>query len=161
MVAVVLILNGLLVLLCLYATWQVCRWRSILANVADALTAAERSTHRVLHSAPQAIATGQLATTQLQQQYRLLTLQLQQVQQILALLGLGQLAWRQYSRQHTLSRSRRSPSSHALIEDTVEDGFDLEKNLSRHAAQQPNRPGCLNVEENSDAIVNSNFRLQD
>lgn len=108
MVTVVLVLNGLLTLLCLYAAWQVWRWRSILANAADALTAAERVTHRVLRGAPQAIVTGQVGTTQLRQQYRILMLQLQQIQQILALLGLGQFAWRQYRRQFWQRRSHQA-----------------------------------------------------
>lgn len=99
MVMVVLVLNGLLALLGLYVFWQVCRWRSTLSKAADALTVAERVTHRVLRGAPQAIATGQLGTAQLRQHYQLLVLQLQQVQQILDLLGLGQLVWRQYRRQ--------------------------------------------------------------
>lgn len=135
MVTVVLILNGLIALLCLYGAWQVCRWRSILATAADALIAAERATHRVLHTAPQAIATGQIGSSQLRQQYQLLSLQLQQVQQILSLLGLGQLAWRQYKRKFykpnsSTSRSHRRNDYMDLVEDT----FDLEKNSQRHTS---------------------------
>lgn len=117
MVTVVLVLNGLLALLCLSAAWQVWRWRSTLAHVADALTAAERTTHRVLQDAPQAIATGQLGSSQLRQQYRLLALQLRQVQQILALLGLGQWVWRQSRRKPAPRRSSRRLDLHPLAED--------------------------------------------
>jgi hypothetical protein len=136
MVTVVLVLNGLLALLCLYVAWQIYCWRSILANVADTLTAAERSTQRVLHSAPPAIATGQVGSAHLRQQYRLLTLQLQQVRQILALLGLGQLVWQQYRRQPMQRRSRPNPDafpfSAALVKERVnsrrEDSFSSENN---------------------------------
>lgn len=125
MVTVVLVLNGLLALLCLSAAWQVWRWRSTLAHVADALTAAERTTHRVLQGAPQAIATGQLGSAQLRQHYRLLALQLRQVQQILALLGLGQLVWRQYKRQPDKRQPVPRRSSHRLDPHALaEDGFD-------------------------------------
>lgn len=123
MVMVVLVLNGLLALLCLYVAWQVCRWRSMLSRVADTLTVAERVTHRVLRSAPQAIATGQLGTAQLRQHYRLLTLQLQQVQQILTLLGLGRLVWKQYRRQSWQRRSSHTPASRSFIEEP----FDLDR----------------------------------
>jgi hypothetical protein len=106
MMTIVLILNGLIALLCLYAAWQLCRLRSVLANVADALMIAERNTHRVLYNAPEMIEVGHLGTFQLRQRYRLLILQLQQLQQVLSLLGLGQLVWRHY-RTH---RSKRSQS---------------------------------------------------
>lgn len=132
MVTTVLILNGLIALLCLYAAWQVCRLRSTLSAIADSLTAAERATHRVLHGAPQAITTGQLGTAQLRQHYRLLTLQLQQVQQVLALLGMGQLVWRQYKRKALFSRSRRSDDFHSI----GDSAFNLEERLDKKSQRR-------------------------
>lgn len=132
MVTTVLILNGLIALVCLYAAWQVCRLRSTLAAIADALTTAERVTHRVLHGAPQAITTGQLGTAQMRQQYRLLTLQLQQVQQVLTLLGMGQLLWRQYQRNVLSPRSRRSDDLRSVADDV----FDLEERLERKSQRR-------------------------
>lgn len=108
MVTVVLVFNGVVALLCLYTAWKVWRLRSTLANIADVLAVAERSTYRVLHNAPHAISKRQIGTYQLRQNYRLLTLQLQQVQQILALLGWGQLAWQRYRRTQP-SRQSHSP----------------------------------------------------
>jgi len=138
MVIVVLILNGLIALLCLYAAWQICRWRSILARAADALTAAERSTHRVLHHAPQAIATGQIGTSQLRQQYRVLSLQLQQVQQILSLLGLGQLVWQQYRRNFHRPKSSTSRShyrrDYSDSIDSIDNAFNLKKESQRRTS---------------------------
>lgn len=98
MVTVVLVLNGVIALLCLYAAWQLWRIRRILAKVADTLTAVERSTYKVLHRAPNAIAKGQGGTRKLRQKYRQLEAQLQRVEQVLALLQLGQRAWQQRSR---------------------------------------------------------------
>jgi hypothetical protein len=117
MTTIVLILNGLIALLCLYVAWQLCRLRSVLANAADALTIAERTTHRVLYNAPEAIGSGQLGSFQLRQRYRLLSLQLQQVQQVLSLLGLGQVVWRYYighqSRTRTGHQTGYQSSAHS------------------------------------------------
>ncbi|WAL61395.1 hypothetical protein [Thermocoleostomius sinensis] len=105
MIAIVLLLNGVLAFLCLYMAWQLCRLRSVLAKAADVLTLANHTTHRVLCNAPVAIGSGQMGSFQLRQRYRLLILQLQQVQQVLSLLGLGQWVWRYYvnrqARYHT------------------------------------------------------------
>jgi hypothetical protein len=108
MTTIVLSLNGLMAMLCLYAAWQLCRLRTRLASTADVLIAVERSSQRILVNAPQTVATGQLGAFQLRQQYRLLVLLLQQVQQLLTLLGLGQLAWRYY--QARQSPFRANPS---------------------------------------------------
>jgi hypothetical protein len=113
MTTIVLILNGLIAVLCLYAAWQLCQLRSALANAADALTIAERTTHRVLYNAPATISSGQLGSLQLRQRYRLLIWQLQQVQQILSLLGLGQVVWRYYikNRKNQTIGHQTSPQS--------------------------------------------------
>lgn len=89
MLILVLIANSTLAILCLVATWQMLRLRRYLAKVADALTVAEQSTHRVLHRAPEFILTGQWGTHQLRQQYQ----ELQRLQQTLALLNLGWAFW--------------------------------------------------------------------
>lgn len=99
MLTVVLVLNGVIALSCLYVAWQLWRIRRVLARVADTLTAVERSTYKVLHRAPRAIANGQTGTRKLRQKYRQLEAQLQQVEQVLALLQFGQRAWQQRSRQ--------------------------------------------------------------
>ncbi len=94
MLTLVVVLNGLISLLCLYIAWQVWELRRVLAKVADSVSSAERNTYRVLHNAPKAISQGQLGTRHLRKQYRQLDRQLQQVQQILVLFNLGQKIWR-------------------------------------------------------------------
>ena len=105
MVTVIIVLNLLIAGVCLYVSWRLWQMRSALANAADVLTVAEQNTRRVLQNAPQAIVQGQVGTYELRQHYQRLTLQLRQVQQILALVGLGQVAWQQY---HRYRGSRRS-----------------------------------------------------
>ena len=97
MLTVVLIVNVLIALLCLYVAWQVWNLRRVLANVADTLISVERNTYAVLHGAPKAIITGQRGTRQLRKQYRQLQTQLQRAEQVLGLLSLGQTAWRRRS----------------------------------------------------------------
>lgn len=108
MVTIVLIFNGFVALLCFYLAWHMWRLRGILANVADALIAAERTTHYVLNSAPQFISQGQLGSYHLQQQYRHLAVQLQKLQQVLAVLSLGQLMIQYFNRNRSMLRSSDS-----------------------------------------------------
>lgn len=102
MITVVIIFNLLIALFCLYVAWRLLMLRRLLAQVADTLSAFERSTHRTLYRSPTAILQGQAGTRQLRQQYSQLGPALQQIQQILALLNLGRTLWR--------SRSAFSPS---------------------------------------------------
>lgn len=113
MLTVVIVLNVLISLLCLYVTWRVWNLRRALAAVADILTAAERSTQSVLQGAPQAIERGQLGTSALRERYRQLELQWQRVQQVLTLLSLLQGVWRRAfrSRRKTSLSSKRSRRS--------------------------------------------------
>ncbi len=104
MVAVVIVLNLLIVTGCWYVAWRVWKLRSALSNAADALISAERATHRVLSGAPQGIGRGETGVYHLRQQYRLLEVKLLRVQQILKLLGLGQLVWQWYGKKLTLPK---------------------------------------------------------
>lgn len=110
MVTVVLIFNLLMALLCGYVAWRVWQLRNALAKIADALTVAEQTTHEILWDAPQGIAQQQIRTYQLRQDYTRLILQLQKTQQVLALLGLGQLVLRRYQRNSKNSHSKNSYS---------------------------------------------------
>lgn len=112
MFQVVVVLNVLLSLLCLYVAWQVWNLRRTLATAADVLTNVERSTYVVLHGAPKAISQGQLGVQGLRERYQQLELQLQQVQQVLTVLGLIQSVWRSAlgsSAKNSLSRRLRRP----------------------------------------------------
>ncbi|NJR64157.1 MAG: hypothetical protein HC772_00585 [Leptolyngbyaceae cyanobacterium CRU_2_3] len=99
MVTVVVLINLLISLLCLYVARKVWRIGRKLSKVADALTLAERRTYAVLSSAPRAITRTQGGTSQLRQRYRQLELQLQKAQEVLALTGLSQLVWQWYARR--------------------------------------------------------------
>jgi len=85
MLTLVIVLNVLLALLCLGGAWQVWRLRRIFSRVANTLSAAERRTHSVLHSAPRFILKGQTGSQALRLRYQKLEQQLQQVQQVLGL----------------------------------------------------------------------------
>ena len=104
MVAIVIIINLLIATGCWYVAWRVWKLRSALSKAADALISAERATHRVLSGAPQGIGRGETGTRHLRQQYRLLEVKLLRVQQILKLLGLGQLVWQWYGKKLPLSK---------------------------------------------------------
>jgi hypothetical protein len=90
MVTVIVVLNVLISLLCLYAAWKVWNLRRVLAAAADAVTLAERNTYALLHGAPKNISQGQLGVHGLRERYQQLEQQLRKVQQVLTLLVLVQ-----------------------------------------------------------------------
>ena len=98
MVMVVVVINVLISLACLYVARRIVKLRSQLAKAANAIVGAERSTHSVLNKAPKAISKGELGVNKLRSRYDKLELQLQQVQKILALIGLVQNVWRRRSK---------------------------------------------------------------
>jgi hypothetical protein len=102
MVTIVVVINLAIALILLYVAWQVWQIRQRLARIADTLIAAERSTHKVLRGAPDAISIGQQSIHQLRQGKEPLQLQLQRVRQVLSLLVLGQQAWQRFSRSSPL-----------------------------------------------------------
>ncbi|MBO1346300.1 MAG: hypothetical protein EBE86_002345 [Hormoscilla sp. GUM202] len=85
---IVIALNLLISLLCLFVAFRVWRLRQTLSRVADALISAELETHAILHPAPHSIIKGQRGTSALRRQYRSLMNQVKQVQQILAIVSL-------------------------------------------------------------------------
>ncbi len=105
MLTLVLILNALISLACLFVAWKLWNLRRVLGRVADALLAYERSTYRVLHGAPGAIAKAERGTNSARRGYRQLEAkldaQLRQVEQVIRLLRLGQWLW-----QRSLRRGR-------------------------------------------------------
>lgn len=89
MVVVVVLLNLLLALYLLHLTLHVWRLRRSFSQATNALIIAERSTHAVLHGAPQAILNGQLTTRELKENYRQLQPKLQRARRALALVSMG------------------------------------------------------------------------
>jgi hypothetical protein len=115
MVTVIIVLNLLIAIGCLFVAWQVWKLRSALGKAADALISAERATHKVLSGAPRGIGKGETGIRSLRRQYQLLEVKLLRVQQILKLLGLGQLVWQWYGKKlPTLQKARRATSKTGL-----------------------------------------------
>ena len=107
MITVVIVLNVLISLLCLYVAWYLWNLRRALAIAADVLTLFDRDTHNVLYGAPNAISQGQLGLRAMRGNYRQLETQLQQIQQVLALLGLVQSLLQVAVRSSTRLRQSR------------------------------------------------------
>lgn len=105
MLQLVVFVNVLISLLCLYVAWRLWNLRRTLALAVTVVNNFERITYTVLHGAPKAIYQGQLGIHELRARYQQLELQWQKVQQVLALLGLLQSVW-----QFALASSLRSPS---------------------------------------------------
>ncbi len=97
MLTLVLILNALISLACLFVAWKLWNLRRVLGRVADVLLACERSTYRVLHGAPGAIAKAERGTNAARRGYQQLEAkldaQLQQVERVIRLLRVGQWLW--------------------------------------------------------------------
>jgi hypothetical protein len=112
MVTVVVIINLLLALLCLYGAWYLWLLRRAFAQAAEALSMAERNTHAALYGAPPAIIQGQIGVQQLRVQYHQLGPKLRQAQQALAVLGWSQSLWQRRRLPTTIARKlmRKSAS---------------------------------------------------
>jgi hypothetical protein len=108
MLTIVIVFNVLLSLLCFYAAWQLWNWRRALAIAADAVNFADRVTYEVLHGAPVAITQGQVGVRGMRGIYQQLEIQLQRIQQVLAVLGLVQTVLRTPTRYSVRVRQRSS-----------------------------------------------------
>lgn len=106
MIIFVVVFNVLLSLVCLFVAWQLWNLRLALAITADVVALFERDTYNALHGAPNAISQGQLGVSNLRASYQQLEIQLQRVQQILALLGLAQRVLRIAVRSSTRLNQR-------------------------------------------------------
>ncbi len=108
MLTVVVVLNVLISLMCLYVAWQVWNLRRALRATADAVLLAERNTYNLLHGAPEAISQGQVGIGGARDSCQKLELQLQKFQQVLTLLSLIQRVWG-LSRRAALRSATLSP----------------------------------------------------
>jgi hypothetical protein len=116
MLQIVVGINILISLLCLYVAWRVWKLRRALAIAADVVASFERNTYLTLHGAPQAIYNGQLGVSGLRDRYQQLDRQLEQVQQVLTVLALLQRILRFGVRQRAASRLSTSASGVAASE---------------------------------------------
>ena len=89
MVIGIIILNLLVALYGFYLTRQLWKLRRAFSQAADALTLAEYHTHKLLNSAPSAIERRELGIHHARQTYQQLEPRFEQVQQALAVLGMG------------------------------------------------------------------------
>lgn len=110
MVTVVVVLNTFIALINFYIAWRVWKIRRVVAGAAKAILAAERSTYKVLHGAPNAISKGQTGVSAVRSRYQQLELQIQQVQQIVALLSLVGKVWQGRSKLARQPKSQKKVS---------------------------------------------------
>ncbi|NJL62265.1 MAG: hypothetical protein HC903_11050 [Methylacidiphilales bacterium] len=96
MVKLVIVINILISLILLYGAWRLWRVRKVLANAANALLVAERSTSVVLTNAPDFMCVRQRNISNLRLRNQVLKLQIQQMQQILSLLFFVSQLWQRY-----------------------------------------------------------------
>ncbi|MEG4854058.1 hypothetical protein QUB10_24600 [Microcoleus sp. B5-D4] len=93
MLAGVVIINLMISLVCFYIAAKVGKIRRTIARLELRIAAIERCSSNVLSTSPDFLGKRQQGTRQLRRRYQQLELQLQQVQQLLGLLGLGRMLW--------------------------------------------------------------------
>jgi hypothetical protein len=98
MLAGVVIINVLISLVCFYIAAKVWKVRRILEGLETRIVAMNRCTSNILNQSPDFLGKRQQSARQLRRNYLQLELQLQQVQQLLGLLGLGRRLWRRRDR---------------------------------------------------------------
>lgn len=94
MLSGVLIINLLISMFCFYIAAKVWKLKRIIEGLETRIIALNRCTSKVLIKSPIFFAKRQKAARQLRRNYLKLELQLQQVQQLLGLFGLGRRLWR-------------------------------------------------------------------
>ncbi|MEG3974545.1 hypothetical protein QT970_07960 [Microcoleus sp. herbarium8] len=98
MLTAVVIINLMISLTCFYIAAKVWKIRRTIARFEIRIAAMERSSSNVLSKSPDFFGKRQQGARQLRRRYQQLELQLQQVQQLLGLLGLGRTLWRRRDR---------------------------------------------------------------
>jgi hypothetical protein len=93
MLTAVVIINLMISLVCFYIAARVWKIRRTIARFEVRIAAIERCSSNVLAKSPNFFAKRQQGAHQLRRNYQQLESQLQQVQQLLGLLGLGRMLW--------------------------------------------------------------------
>jgi uncharacterized protein YoxC len=93
MVIFVVICNLLITLLNIYILTKILRWRKNLATAARTLTMVEKRVHAVLEPAPKFVSKGEKGTNYLHYQIKKLEFELEQLQKLGAVFGLGYRFW--------------------------------------------------------------------
>ncbi|MEG4089222.1 hypothetical protein [Microcoleus sp. Pol12B4] len=99
MLSAVVIINLLISVVCFYIAAKVWKIRRTIARLELRIAAMERCSSNVLSTSPDFLGKRQQGTCQLRRRYQQLELQLQQVQQLLGLLGLGRMLWSRRDRR--------------------------------------------------------------
>ncbi|MEG4109796.1 hypothetical protein [Microcoleus sp. S13_C5] len=99
MLNAVVIINILISLVCFYIAAKVWKIRRTIARLEIRIAAIERCSSNVLSTSPDFLGKRQQGTRQLRRRYQQLELQLEQVQQLLGLLGLGRMLWSRRDRR--------------------------------------------------------------
>jgi hypothetical protein len=93
MLTAVVIINLMISVVCFYIAARVWKIRRTIALFEVRIAAIDRCSSNVLSKSPDFLAKRQQGVHQLRRNYQQLELQLQQVQQLLGLLGLGRRLW--------------------------------------------------------------------
>ncbi|MEG4575859.1 hypothetical protein QUA56_24790 [Microcoleus sp. N3A4] len=93
MLAGVVIINLMISLVCFYVAAKVWKIRRTIARLEIRIAVIERFSSNVLSMSPDFLGNRQQGARQLRRRYQQMELQLQQVQQLLGLLGLGRMLW--------------------------------------------------------------------
>jgi hypothetical protein len=99
MLIAVVIINLVISGVCFYIAAKVWKIRRTIARFEIGITAIERCSSNVLSMSPDFLGKRQQGVRQLRRHYQQLELQLQQVQQLLGLLGLGRMLWSRRARR--------------------------------------------------------------
>ncbi|MEG5036309.1 hypothetical protein [Microcoleus sp. AT3-D2] len=99
MLTAVVIINLLISLVCFYIAAKVWKIRRTIARLEIRIAAIERCSSNILSTSPDFLCKRQQGTRQLRGRYQQLELQLEQVQQVLGLLGLGRMLWSRRNRR--------------------------------------------------------------
>ncbi|MEG3937905.1 hypothetical protein QT995_07045 [Microcoleus sp. S36b_A3] len=89
----VVIINLLISIVCFYIAARVWKIRRTIALLEFRIAAIDRCSSNVLGKSPDFFAKRQQGAHQLRRNYQQLELQLQQVRQLLGLVGLGRMLW--------------------------------------------------------------------
>jgi prefoldin subunit 5 len=99
MLTAVVIINLLISGVCFYIAAKVWKIRRTIARLEIRIAKMERCSSNVLSTSPDFLGKRQQGTRQLRRRYQQLELQLQQVQQLLGLLGFGRMLWSRRDRR--------------------------------------------------------------
>ncbi len=91
-------LNIIISIFCLYLAWRISRFRQILQQVEQTLNLINNCTNNVLSQTPEFLQNRQQRVNKLRQQYQQLDRQIKPLQQIVAMFWLLRTIWHRFRR---------------------------------------------------------------